>query len=134
MKNKFKLLFFAIFIFTLLLSVSNVCASDLDNSTIGLMDNENDLSHIENSHDLEELQATNSDSSNGVSSKEVYVDYNRGNDDNSGSDWNNAFKTIEKSLESVEDDGIIHVAEGVTYKMLIRLFQGIIIREYLALV
>ena len=115
MKNKFKLLFFAIFIFTLLLSVSNVCASDLDNSTIGLMDNENDLSHIENSHDLEELQATNSDSSNGVSSKEVYVDYNRGNDDNSGSDWNNAFKTIEKSLESVEDDGVIHVAEGVTY-------------------
>ena len=92
MKNKFKLLFFAIFIFTLLLSVSHVCASDLDNSTIGLMDNENDLSHIENSHDLEELQATNSDSSNGVSSKEVYVDYNRGNDDNSGSDWNNAFK------------------------------------------
>ena len=134
MKNEFKVLFCAIFIFTLFLSLSTVCASDLDNSTIELADNENDLSHIENSNDLDELKADNSVSSIGAASNEVYVDYNNGNDYNSGSDWNNAFKTIEKSLECVEDDGVIHVAEGITYLSDSTSNEGIAINQKVSII
>ncbi len=127
MKNNFKLLFFTLLIFSLLLSLSNVCAADFDDSTVELMGNDNtDEVAIDNSNqgaygelyhsdltadsDLNDLKT----GENELNSK-IYVNYADGNDDNSGKDWGSAVKTIEKSLEIVDDDGVIYIAEGVTY-------------------
>ena len=41
-------------------------------------------------------------------SNNVYVNYTGGKDANSGSNWKNAVKTIEKSLQLVNDGGVIH--------------------------
>ena len=143
MKNNFRLLFFIVLIITLIFSLGAVCAGDYDNSTLKLADSDADLNfdgsnevvddYCQNNlkSDSNELKAMNSeiddtfdedlsttadsDSLNsGVASK-IYVDYNDGNDDNSGGDWNNAVKTIEKALQCVDEDGVIYVAEGITY-------------------
>ncbi|WP_405267886.1 Ig-like domain repeat protein, partial [Methanobrevibacter sp.] len=168
MKNSFKLLFFTILILTLFLSLSDVCATDFDNSTMEIMDDEQDLDLIESpdfandnynsdelgmedsnqdldsdssqsdlSVDLKEykttnsevnspihksnakngdvLKATNSISLNAGASSKVYVNYNSGNDANSGASWSKAVKTIEKALTLIDDDGVIYIADGVTH-------------------
>ena len=60
------------------------------------------------------LKASDSSSLNSGSNA-IYVNYDDGSDDNSGIDWNHAVKTIEKSLQCVDDDGVIYIAEGTTY-------------------
>ena len=47
-----------------------------------------------------------------VSTAIVYVNSTGGSDSNSGNSWENAFKTIEKAVSAVEENGTIYVADG----------------------
>ena len=46
---------------------------------------------------------------------EAYVDYVNGDDANNGASAETAFKTIGHALSAVEDNAIIHIADGVNY-------------------
>ena len=50
-----------------------------------------------------------------VSLDDVYVNYTGGNDNNNGSSWANAVKTLENAFTIVKNNGIIHIADGVLY-------------------
>ena len=50
-----------------------------------------------------------------VSLDDVYVNYTGGNDNNNGSSWVNAVKTLENAFTIVKNNGIIHIADGVLY-------------------
>ena len=47
---------------------------------------------------------------------DIYVDWENGDDLNSGENWTNAVKTIEEALLLVSENGNIHLANGTTYK------------------
>ncbi|MBQ9025745.1 MAG: hypothetical protein IJ104_05120, partial [Methanobrevibacter sp.] len=54
-------------------------------------------------------------SDNVISTEVVYVDYNNGLNSNSGVSKDAPVRTIEKAMKLVENNGIIYVANGVTY-------------------
>ena len=47
-----------------------------------------------------------------VSTAVVYVNATGGSDSNPGTSWDKAFKTIEKAVSAVDEDGTIYVADG----------------------
>ena len=64
----------------------------------------------------------------------VYVDYENGSNANDGTSWGTAVKTIEKALTLVEDDGTIHVADGIVYLESSTPNEGIAITKNVAIV
>ena len=64
----------------------------------------------------------------------VYVDYENGLNTNDGTSWGTAVKTIEKALTLVEDDGTIHVADGIVYLESSTPNEGIAITKNVAIV
>ncbi|WP_405294668.1 hypothetical protein, partial [Methanobrevibacter sp.] len=84
----------------------------------------NDTSQESSSTDLgvasdipdSDLDGETADSQNSIlkdSSNEVFVNATSGSDDNDGSDWTKAYKTIDYALNNVNSDGTINLADGV---------------------
>ncbi len=48
-----------------------------------------------------------------VDNAKIYVDYEKGNDNNTGTSWASAVKTISKAMELVPDNGRIYLADGI---------------------
>jgi len=97
----FKFIF--ILLFMLVLSVSAVSASDL-NETAG-------ISCDSNQHNQLTQITNNSHYAAGQSS--IYVDDINGDDENDGKSWDSSIKTFNKALEMANDDDTICLADGV---------------------
>ncbi|WP_405274219.1 DUF3344 domain-containing protein [Methanobrevibacter sp.] len=48
-----------------------------------------------------------------ISTEVIYLDSTGGSDSNSGVNWENAVQTIEKAIRIVDENGVIHVADGL---------------------